>query len=156
MSFMDSYKHLDKICREIFDEPKGVTAYINEMKNIYDGMYYVNSWEEDLNNLKYCRFVRNRIAHDVACTEENMCSSDEVVWLDNFYSRILNQTDPLSLYRISKSDINNVVTASEKDERLATSVHTVNKTAKSSVGCSTFLFLAVGIITAIVLLISYI
>ena len=147
MSFMDSYKHLDKICREIFNEPKGVASYINEMKNIYDGKSYVNSWEEDLKNLKYYLYVRNRIAHDVACTEENMSSLEDVSWLDNFYSRILNQTDPLSLYRMAKSD--NVVTSSKSDD----TIHTVNKTAKSSVGCSTFLFLAIGIITALVLII---
>ncbi len=154
MSFMDSYKHLDKICREIFNETKGVTAYINEMLNISDGKCYVSCWEDDLKNLKYYRFIRNRITHDVACTEDNMCSLEDVAWLDNFYSRIMNQSDPLSLYRSAKSDKNNITTISEKNKSASTSVHTVDKIQKSSAGCSTFLFLVIGIITALILFIS--
>lgn len=29
--FMESYKHLDKICKEIFNSEKGVTTYIGPM-----------------------------------------------------------------------------------------------------------------------------
>lgn len=145
MSFMDSYKHLEKICGEIYNEPKGVTAYIDEMVSISDGKFYVSGWEDDLKNLKYYRFIRNRIAHDVACTEDNMCSLEDIAWLDNFYSKILNRTDPLSLYRTAKSN---------KDKNvIATPVPTANKNQAGSSGCSTFLFLAIGIITALVLFI---
>ncbi len=145
MSFMDSYKHLDKICREMFNANRGVSAYIDEMISLSDGGFYVSSWEEDLKNLKYCRFVRNRIVHDVACTEENMSSSEEVEWLEEFYSRIMNQTDPLSLYCLAKSgEDNNAVT---------TPVHTNEENQKQSAGCSTFLLLALGIIIALVFII---
>lgn len=144
MSFMDSYKHLDKICREMFNANRGVSAYIDEMISLSDGEFYVPSWEEDLKNLKYCRFVRNRIVHDVACTEENMSSSEEVEWLENFYTRIMNQTDPLSLYRLKKSG--------EENYSVTTPVHTNDKNQKQSAGCSTFLLLALGIIIALILL----
>ena len=32
--FMESYKHLDKICKEIFNSEKGVTTYIDTMKEV--------------------------------------------------------------------------------------------------------------------------
>lgn len=141
---MDSYKHLDEICREMFNANRGVSAYIDEMISLSDGELYVPSWEEDLKNLKYCRFVRNRIVHDVACTEENMSSSEEVEWLENFYTRIMNQTDPLSLYRLKKSG--------EENYSVTTPVHTNYENQKQSAGCSTFLLLALGIIIALILL----
>lgn len=31
MSFIESYKHLDKICGEMFETQYGVSAYIEEM-----------------------------------------------------------------------------------------------------------------------------
>lgn len=35
MSFIESYKHLDKICGEMFETQYGVSAYIEEMlKNL--------------------------------------------------------------------------------------------------------------------------
>lgn len=36
--FMESYKHLDKICKEIFNSEKGVTTYIDTMKEVNDGI----------------------------------------------------------------------------------------------------------------------
>ena len=30
--------------------------------------------------------------------EEDLCGPNDVLWLENFYSRIMNQTDPLALY----------------------------------------------------------
>ena len=149
---MDSYKHLDKICGEMFNANRGVSAYIDEMTSIFDGNFYVSSWEEDLKKLKYCRFVRNRIAHDVACTEDNMCSFEDVEWLEDFYSRIMNQTDPLSLYRLAKSKKEKKAVTTPAKIPVQTPVHNIGKQKKPSAGCSTFLFLAVGIIIALALI----
>ena len=51
-----------------------------------------------MKNLKHYRWVRNQISHEPGCTEQNMCEPEDKLWLDEFYSRIMNQTDPLSLY----------------------------------------------------------
>lgn len=69
------------------------------MENITQGSRFVNSWDRDLKQLKRYRWVRNKIAHEPDYTEQNMCESGDTEWLDNFYSRIMNQTDPISLYR---------------------------------------------------------
>ena len=46
--FMESYKHLDKICKEIFNSEKGVTTYIDTMKEVNDGNRYVPLWNKTL------------------------------------------------------------------------------------------------------------
>jgi hypothetical protein len=63
------------------------------------GIYIVRGWENDLKQLKHYRWVRNQIAHNPDCTEENMCDASDAQWLADFHSRIVNQTDPLALYR---------------------------------------------------------
>lgn len=99
MDFFNSYKHLDKICGEVYNDRRGISAYIDEMSVISNGDFYVVGWEEDLKRLKHYRWVRNQIAHDTSCTEENMCIPEDARWIDGFYRRIMNQTDPLALYR---------------------------------------------------------
>ena len=76
MDFMTSYKQLEKLCGEIFEDDRKISAYIDEMVNTPRGSFYVSGWNDDL----------------------NMCEPQDALWLDNFYARIMNQTDPLALY----------------------------------------------------------
>lgn len=99
MSFIDSYKQLEKICNEIYRNNHGVTAYIDEMMSISFASFYVSSWKDDLKHLKHYRWVRNQIVHEPGCTEENMCDLCDIQWLNNFYDRIMAGNDPLALYR---------------------------------------------------------
>lgn len=99
MSFIESYKHLDKICGEMFETQYGVSAYIEEMINTPRGSYLVKGWDDDLKQLKHYRWVRNQIVHELDCYEETMCEAGDDEWLDDFYERIINQTDPLAMYR---------------------------------------------------------
>ena len=39
------------------------------------------------------------IAHEPDCSEESLCVPSDAVWIENFCTRILNLSDPLSLYR---------------------------------------------------------
>lgn len=99
MGFIDSYKRLEKLCSEVCGVNRGVTAYIDEMINNAFASYSVKGWDDDLRQLKHYRWVRNQIAHDPDCSEENMCEPDDIKWLDDFRQRIMNQTDPLAMYR---------------------------------------------------------
>ena len=99
MGFMDSYKRLEKIRGEVLNDDRCVSAYIDEMRNTSRGALLVKDWEEDLKQLKHYRWMRNQISHNPDCTEKNMCNASDTQWLDNFYSRIMKQTDPLTLYR---------------------------------------------------------
>ena len=91
MSFIESYKHLDKICGEMFETQYGVSAYIEEMLNNPRGSFLVRGWENDLKQLKHYRWIRNQIVHEPDCYEENMCEAGDDEWLDDFYERIINQ-----------------------------------------------------------------
>ena len=95
---MNSYKQLEKLCNEIYHDSHGVSAYIDDMTNLSLDLRYIPNRNDDLKQLKHYRWVRNQIVHEPDCTEENMCEPEDVVWIDNFYDRIMEQTDPLSLY----------------------------------------------------------
>lgn len=97
MGFMDSYKQLEKLCGDMLGKGR-VSAYIKEMSDKPRGAYLVSGWENDLKRLRHCRRIRNQIAHEPGCSETDMCLPEDVKWLDDFYARIKNQTDPLALY----------------------------------------------------------
>ncbi|MCM1159606.1 MAG: hypothetical protein NC412_00140 [Roseburia sp.] len=96
MGFMRSYKYLDNLCKDM--NGIGVTGYIEDMKQEKNGKYYVAEWNTDYLKLKHYRYIRNQIAHENYANEENMCSDNDITWIDEFYQRIMNQTDPLALY----------------------------------------------------------
>ena len=99
MDFMEAYKRLEKLCGEILGDDRRVSGYIDEMLKTPQGAYRVRGWNEDLKQLKHYRWVRNQIVHDPSCSEENMCSEGDTQWILDFYARIMDQTDPLALYR---------------------------------------------------------
>ena len=99
MGFINSYKRLEKLCNEIYDSNHGVSAYIDDMARLASASFYVFNWNDDLKQLKHYRWIRNQIAHEPNCTEENMCEYGDVQWIDDFYDRIMNQSDPLTMYR---------------------------------------------------------
>ena len=77
---MESYKHLDKICREIFNSDK----------------------DDVLRKLKNYRYMRNMYVHDVDTSQYDICTKEDIVWLDKFYNSIMETTDPLAEYRRMK------------------------------------------------------
>ena len=99
MGFIDSYKHLEKLCGDMLQTQHGISAYIDDMGNTPKGSYLVQGWDEDFKRLKHYRWIRNQIAHEPNCTEENMCEYVDAQWIDDFYDRIMNQSDPLAMYR---------------------------------------------------------
>ena len=99
MGFLESYKRLERLCRDVMDDDRRVSAYIDEMVRLSDGSRWVSGWDRDLKQLKHYRWVRNQIVHDPDCSEENMCGPEDVRWIEDFHARIMNQTDPLALYR---------------------------------------------------------
>lgn len=95
MGFMNSYKRLDNLCRDM--NGVGVTGYIDDMKNEPKGSFCVLGWQADFNQLRKYRHIRNRIAHENDVDEAQVCSDRDIAWLENFYQRIIKQTDPLAL-----------------------------------------------------------
>ena len=142
MSFMSSYKRLDRLCREIYpDARNGVSGYIGDMEQKPGNAFRVPGWDGDLKALKHYRWVRNQIAHDENADEESLCEPGDALWLDDFYQRIMDRTDPLALaYQASKP---------KKPEAPAQqpSQPAVYRSAQSApAGCSTML---IGMLVAV-------
>ncbi len=96
MGFMQSYKRLDNLCRDM--NGVGVTGYLQDMDSAPKGRVRVPGWDDDRRQLKYYRHLRNRIAHENDACEEDLCSPADAAWLEDFCRRILERTDPLAMY----------------------------------------------------------
>lgn len=101
MKFLQTYKRLDNLCRQT--NGIGVTGYLEDMEQNPDGANLVPRWAEDYKQLKHYRYLRNQIVHEVTAEEEDLCSAEDVAWLENFYGRILGTNDPLALCRKAKT-----------------------------------------------------
>lgn len=99
MDFLTSYKCLEKLCSEMYGDNHGVSSYIDEMMRTSAGSFYVKGWDNDLKKLKHCRWIRNKIVHEPNCSEDNMSEPDDIIWIEDFRSRIMSSDDPLALYR---------------------------------------------------------
>lgn len=95
--FFDAYKHLDKLCGEIYDCRNGISEYITQMEHLPRGHWLVSNWDSDYKKLKHIRWVRNQIAHE----SSSYAISDEadIEFAELFYIRIMNQDDPFSRLR---------------------------------------------------------
>lgn len=99
MSFMYNYKRLEQLCGDLLNDDRCISAYIDRMYDTPDGARLVKGWRDDLKQLKHYRWIRNRIAHEPNCSEAEMCDLYDIEWIINFHNRIINQNDPLALYR---------------------------------------------------------
>lgn len=98
MNFIEAYKKLEKQCNLRYNKNHGISIYIQEMINHPDGSNFIPSWNNDLKNLKRCRYIRNKIVHEPDCNERNMSTSQDIKFLNNFYEKLSNKNDPLSIY----------------------------------------------------------
>ncbi len=106
--FFEEYKHLEKLCREMYDSYEGVTSYIDDMKKVSFRDYSnIPNWRTDLEQLHRLRHIRNNLAHTEGAFYEQNCTQEDVDWVKDFYSRIMAQSDPLSVLR-QNSVINNL------------------------------------------------
>jgi len=155
MSFIDSYKRLEKLCSEIYNDNHGVSSYIDEMINTPIGARHIPGWDEDLKQLKHYRWVRNQIVHDLGCTEENMCEYGDAQWLDNFRSRIMSANDPLALYRKARNPQPKQKTRQTytPEPRTYTYSQRTSKPQKSA-GCLTYIIGVLVVVAAVALVIG--
>lgn len=144
MEFMNAYKHLEKLCGDLLNDERRISAYIDEMAKISDGTSKVYNWDNDLKKLKHYRWIRNQIVHEPDCQEENMYHPDDVAWLNNFYSRIMNQTDPLTLY--SKNNKANTSAKTQKNTNCSPQVKKIHRKTKHSANFTLFFIILIVLI----------
>ena len=98
--FFEEFKHLEKLCREIYQSNSGVSDYINDMEKVSAKDFRnIKDWERDLKQLKRLRKIRNTLAHVEGAFSQNICTQNDIDWLKEFYQRIMKQTDPIALLR---------------------------------------------------------
>ena len=153
MGFIESYKHLEKLCSEVLNDDKRISAYIDEMINTPRGSYLVRGWDDDLKQLKHYRRVRNQIAHEPDCTEQNMCEPSDTEWIDDFYSRIMNQTDSLALYAKATNPRTTVkTTKAAQANKSETTSYNRPPQRNNHAGCLTFILCTILIIGIVILI----
>ena len=81
---------------------------------------------------------------------QNMCDPSDALWLDDFYSRIMNQTDPLALYHKATTPTN----AHKRNQPTSTS-DTNADVQKSTTGRYVLLLAALLIILLIAVFFFY-
>ncbi len=152
MSFIDSYKRLEKLCSEIYDDNHGVSSYIDEMINTPIGSRYVLGWDEDLKSLKHYRWVRNQIVHEPDCSEENMCELGDAEWLNNFHSRIMTGNDPLAQYRKARNP--QVAQKPSQTQSIEYTYPEYKKSSSKPAGCLTYIIGVLLIVVAVALIVT--
>lgn len=155
MSFIDSYKRLEKLCNEIYGDNHGLSSYIDEMINNPSGSRYVAEWDEVLKQLKHYRWVRNQIVHEPNCTEENMCENGDARWIENFHSRIMTGKDPLAQYRKARNSEPTQKARKTNTSELRSYTHPQRTSApRRSAGCLTYIMGVLLIVAAVALIMA--
>ena len=100
LDYLDSYKRLDQLCRDMFRSKDGVTEYINQMDRVISRINSKRDWRGFYSRLKYQRRLRNNLVHNTECSE---CTEEDIDEIEYFFELILKQEDPLAYIRRQQS-----------------------------------------------------
>ena len=89
--FIGEFKHLEKLCNDMYGQPHGVTLYINEMEAASHEAGGIAGWSDDFKNLKRLRHIRNNLVHDPEYEPDY--DAEDIEYLKDFYRRIIDQQD---------------------------------------------------------------
>lgn len=97
IEFIEKYKQIDKICRDMFNSKEGISEYISKMEETpylkKQKCYY---FDEFYKQIKHLRWMRNQLAHEQPMDSE-FCSDEDIDYLDDFYDNLLKCNDPLAI-----------------------------------------------------------
>lgn len=97
VQFQEAYKRMDNFCKDICESDIGVTQYITDMeKNISIFRRNVPEWDYVYNQLKYLRRIRNKLVHEVGTLNSDICTEEDIKWIEDFCQKILTRNDPLA------------------------------------------------------------
>ncbi len=152
MGFLESYKRLDNLCKDLFRSEKGVSSYIDSMEQYGDIHNRVQNWDYDYKQLKHYRHIRNLIAHDNSASENNTCKDSDTQWIKQFHQRILSSTDPLALYEAKRAHAQKA--QNMKTNQTNKSVHKIHNKINNSIkdNICNFIYLLITIIVVFIVL----
>ena len=94
IEFLEEYKYVDAICRDMLGAEKGVTAYIEQLDETpMTVRYWITEWNDEYRQIKHIRWLRNQIVHSTGNVE---CTQSDLDWLKDFHNRLLTQQDLLA------------------------------------------------------------
>lgn len=96
LDYLESYKRLDQLCRDMFRSKDGVTEYINQMDRVISKINSKQDWRNFYSRLKYQRRLRNDLVHNTECSD---CTEEDIDEIEYFFDLILKQEDPLACIR---------------------------------------------------------
>lgn len=113
--FFEEFKHLEKLCCDMFCEAHGVKEYYLTMESNHSiGRYSVSGWDNDYRMLKRINYLRNKIAHDTGITD---CTVDDINFVTEFFQRIIDGKDPLAQLRLFKESNQRIYKVKEDPAR---------------------------------------
>ena len=95
LHFLEVYKALDELCKQILDSERGISCYIEEMEKCGAKVEF----SSDYKNLKRLRHIRNRLVHDADSFDIPLCEEKDIMYLEDFRSKIISLRDPLAANR---------------------------------------------------------
>jgi hypothetical protein len=129
--FLDEYKRVDAICRDLFrgdryyrtdgQELFGVSAYLAAMNEVpYARRARFDSWDVEYDRIKRLRDLRNSITHDIAASA---CSYDDLESLEAFHRQLVGATDPYAAYCRAQREAERQKTAAAQTASVYYEVH---------------------------------
>ena len=98
LEFYEAYKQLDLLCKQALESNYGVSEYIKQMDDTScRDLQNVQFWIEDLKQLKRMYRIHTELSQRPGSFDDTLCTQEDIDWLNDFYIRLLNQTDPFSL-----------------------------------------------------------
>lgn len=147
LEFLENYKSLDELCKQILSSDRGISEYIYEMSNEKQGHMKVACWEKDYKQLKKMRWIRNQLVHETNSFQDNLVNTEDIEWLKTFRSRIMESTDPFSLlHQSGNTKITNQVKPSENYFQTNKPSRNWNKEPSSNSSLEIEIIILVGII----------
>lgn len=96
---VEEFGNLERLCSQMYNEQYGVTCYIEDMNRTYGGSAYITNWEWNLRRLKDVRHKRNNLSHGNVSFSSPWAEHNDINFVTDFRSHILNGSDPLAQYR---------------------------------------------------------
>ena len=135
VKFLEKYKRLDAICKDMFSSKDGVTQYISVMENTdYRYSRYIGEWDEIHRQLKHLRWIRNQLSHEMGAFESEICTETDIKWIDYIYKCIINRTDPLAkVGQLKRQQEAQRHQSKQQNTTAAQSAYTTNTTKENKV-----------------------
>ena len=115
VEFLEQYKRLDKLCKELLNSNEGVSSYICEMETTpYETTSGISEWDTTYKQIKNFRWMRNQLVHEISI-DDDFCTKEDIDSIKKLYELIFKTQDPLSIasrsrqndYYYSKNNTNN-------------------------------------------------